>query len=73
MEPEYITYTSEVKSIIAKTHKYPFIDFELRVDGTGYLIAMLISGAYYQQQFSCEEMKLPADSMAKLIIRSIEK
>lgn len=65
---DYTPYTKTVKAIIAKTHEFPLMDFEMRVDGTGYMVAKCKAGKYYQQIFTYDEMKLPAASMAAKII-----
>lgn len=69
---EYQTYTSQVKELINKSHSYSLLELELRVDGTGYIVAKSEEGKYFQTTFTNLEMKQPAETLAKGIILLLE-
>ena len=68
---QYVTYTQRVKKIIAGM-QYPFLDFELNVNGSGYIVVRYFNNQYFQMSLTNEEMKLCPVVLADLLIANIE-
>lgn len=68
----YITYTAQVTDLINSTKNYGMVDFNIRVDGTGYINVRYDTGRYFDKDFTRAQMCMPAADMANFIIACVD-
>lgn len=68
----YVPYTTRVSDMVIAATTYGMVDFNIRVDGTGYINVRYTDGRYFDKDFTRAQMQMSDASMAAFIIACVD-